>query len=415
MDERNRTGVKVEWRLDFDDKRTLRVHRLLSPAILAILVALATLAACSDPAPTPDTAVTPAPRTIAATPAPPENTPVPEGADQTATQTPMPTPEPTTATPTPESTATKEAPTPAPEPTSTPAPNNRMPTGVLSPLKLDDPMYDDPEAVNAMLSEAELACLKEVGPVMHRRWAWILPGYGDREERVKVIECLEDEILARIYLADIAEGVGPLSLETSTCIRAAFNEIDPRSMMLAKVEGFPDDTLNSATTLHFVTIACLSDEEWETVPTSQEESDLREWMRCMMEKLGGPGEIATAMTVGDEEDQKALAEAAEDCAEEMRPAPRETPASPTATLESASTPEPSSIVPLDPDDSAELLSRLSQDERDCVTDFELLADFWSKHPDVDYEDVAQQMGCLGDETLLNLHLAHLAWYFQDLN
>ena len=35
-------------------------------------------------------------------------------------------------------------------------------------------------------------------------------------------------------------------------------------MMLAKVEGFPEDTLNSATTLHFVTMACLSDEEWET-------------------------------------------------------------------------------------------------------------------------------------------------------
>ena len=231
--------------------------------------------------------------------------------------------------------------------------------------------------------------------------------------------CLEDETLARIFLADTAEGVGPLSQDTSTCVGAAFKEIDPRSMMLAKVEGFPEDTLNSATTLHFVTMACLSDEEWETAAEwVREDPELREVMQCLMGKLGGPGEMATAMTVGDEEDQKALAEAAEDCAEEMRPTPRETPASPTATLESASTPEPSSIVPLDPDDPAELLSRLSQDERDCVTDFELLGSFLSRHPFldyvVDYEDVAQQLGCLRDETLLELHLAFLAWYFQDL-
>ena len=61
-----------------------------------------------------------------------------------------------------------------------------------------------------------------------------------------------------------------------------------------------------------------------------------------------------------------------------------------------------------------LLSRLLQEERDCTTDFELLSAFLSKHPDVDYEDVTQQLGCLGDGTLLDLHLAFIAWYFQDL-
>ena len=99
-------------------------------------------------------------------------------------------------------------------------------------------------------------------------------------------------------------------------------------------------------------------------------------------------------------------------------APTSTP-QPTATVPAdASTPTPTSdssgIAPFAPDDSAELLSRLSRDERDCIMDFELLADFWSRHPDVDYEDVAQQMGCLRDETLLDLYLAGLAWQLQDL-
>ncbi len=128
-------------------------------------------------------------------------------------------------------------------------------------------------------------------------------------------------------------------------------------------------------------MACLNDAEWETAARwLREESELRGWMQCMMEKLGGPGQMAAAMTAGDEYNQKMLAEAAEDCAEGIGSVPGDTPAAPTATPESASTPEPSSIAPLDPDDSAELLSRLSQEERDCVTDVELLADFLSKHP-----------------------------------
>ena len=366
--------------------------------LTAVLVILAALAGCSSPT---------------QTPRPP--TPSPEA---TPTQPPSPTERPTTAT-VPAATpaaAPTTIPTPVPaatatpEPPSTPAPKGERQAGVLSPLSLHST-----EDVNSELSEAELSCLKEGSPGLHLSWAFILPGYGDPQERVEIIGCLEDETVARIFFADIAEGVATLSLESSACIRAAFNEIDPRSMMLAKVEGFPEDTLNSATTLHFVTMACLNDAEWETAAEwLQEESELRGWMQCMMEKLGGPGEMATAMTVGDEEHQKALAEAAAAYAEEMGPEPSETPAAPTATPESVSTPEPSGIAPLDPDNSAELLSRLSQQERDCVTDVELLTGFLANYPDADYEDMAQQMECLGDETLLQLELARLAWYIQDL-
>ena len=354
--------------------------------------------------------------TVACTSEPTEPTaatPVPTGPTTTEEPTvpPMethtPTPTPTEPNPVPTSTATPE---PTVTPTPTPAPEKETPAGVLSPLSLHDT-----EDVNSQLSDAELACLKEGSPGLHLGWAFILPGYGEPQERVEIIECLEDETVARIFVSESAEGVATLSLETSTCVRAAFNEIDPRAMMLAKVEGFPENTLNSATTLHFVTMACLNDAEWETTARwLREDSELREVMQCMMEKLGGPGTMAAAMTKGGRGDQEALAEAAEDCAGEMGPVPAETPATPTATPEPASTAEPSGIAPLDPDDSAGMLARLSQEEQDCITDFELLAAFLSKHPDVEYEDVAQQMGCLEDETLLDLYLAILAWYFQDI-
>ena len=368
--------------------------------LTAALVALVALAGCSNPTQAPDTP-TPSP---AATPTQ-DSSPIQELTAAAASTATLATPPTTSPTPVPAATAKTEAP-------STQAPEGERQAGVLSPLNLDRREAED---VNSELSEAELDCIKEIGPFMPLRWDFILPGYGHQEERVKIIGCLEDETVARIFVADTAEGVVTLSLETSTCLRAAFNEIDPRSMMLAKAEGFPEDTLNSATTLSFVTMACLNDAEWETSARwLREESELRGWMQCMMEKLGGPGEMAAAMTSGDEYNQKMLAEAAEDCAEEMGPVPGETPAAPTATVGPASTPEPSRIAPLDPDDSAELLSRLSQEEQDCVTNVELLPGFLANYPDADYEDMAQQMGCLGDETLLQLELARLAWYFQDL-
>ena len=362
--------------------------------LTAGLVIMAALAGCSSP-------------TQAL--GPPTPSPAP-----TATRVLSPTQEPTvaaapTATPV-KPLVTESTPLPAgtamPKAPSTQAPKDETSAGVLSPLSV----HGD-EVVNSGLSEAELACLKEGSPGLHLGWAFILPGYGDPQERVEIIGCLEDETIARILLADIAEGVATVSLESSTCVRAAFNEIDPRRVMLAKVEGFPEDTLSSATTLHFVTMACLNDAEWETAARwLREESELRGWMQCMMEKLGGPGEMAA----GDEYNQKMLAEAAEDCVEETGLMPGETPAAPTPTPEPASMSEPRSIAPLDPDDSAELLSRLPQEERDCITDFELLADFLANYPDVDYEDVARQMGCLGDDTLLDLHLTFITWYFQGL-
>ena len=368
------------------------MHRLL---LLPVLVILALSAACSGPTATPEsvTGATAAPRNTAATPRPPANSPEREGTAHMPTPAPTPTTEPA---PTAASTAAlTPAPTPEPTPTPLSMPEGEMQAGVLSPMSVQGD-----EVVNPEISEPELACLEEIDPLLPQNWTFYLPGPGYQEERTKIVGCLEDETLARIHLADIAEGVAILSPETSGCVRAAFRVIEPRSMMLAKIEGFPEDTLNSATTLSFVTMACLNDAEWETAHRShREDSELREWTRCMMGKLGGPGEMMVAMTVGDEEDQKALAEAAEGCAKEMGPAQDETPAAPAATSAPASTSEPGSIAPLDPDDQTGLLSRLSPEERDCITDSDLLADFWSRHPFldyvVDYEDVAQQLGCLG--------------------
>ena len=112
------------------------MHRLLLTAILIILIILITLAACFDAGPTPETAQTPVPGTIAA---PPANTPEP---------------------------METTAPTPTRPPANTPAP-----PGVPAPLTAQDR-----EAVISSLSDAELTCIDQ-NP--ERMIATLIGGPGD--------------------------------------------------------------------------------------------------------------------------------------------------------------------------------------------------------------------------------------------
>ena len=126
------------------------MQRILLPATILFLVALATLAGCSDP--------TPAQETLA------------------PAFTPTPTERPTAAP-----TATPSS-FPIPDPTATPAPPR-----VLAPLQALDS-----GAMLSELSDTELACIDE-----------------NPERQTRFFGCLEDETVARIFLAGFVPGPGP--------------------------------------------------------------------------------------------------------------------------------------------------------------------------------------------------------------
>ena len=83
-----------------------------------------------------------------------------------------------------------------------------------------------------------------------------------REEQARLIGCLNDETLARLFLAGFVPGPGPLSTESSECVRAAFDVINPREVMTAGLEGNPGMAMASSMAALSVTMACLSNEEW---------------------------------------------------------------------------------------------------------------------------------------------------------
>ena len=237
--------------------------KLFLPATIFFLVALATLTACSDTTPAPEEVPTPTqvPSKVAA---PASTAPV---SSQAPTERPTAAPRATPASP------------PTPEPTAT-----LVALGVLAPLQALDS-----SALLSALSGTEKACIGDNPEKLARSLAG--PGSAPREEQAKLIGCLEDETLARIFLAGFVPGPGLLSQETSDCVRAGFAVIDPRTVMTVGIEGDPGRAMAGSMTALSVTIACLNDGEWEAAASKtgmqpeERERNSSELMRRIARKL----------------------------------------------------------------------------------------------------------------------------------
>ena len=300
------------------------MSKLLLTPFLAILVALL---ACSSPIQVPET---PAPTK---TPAPsstqmPEATPVPTEA---------PTERPTAAPRATPASSPKPA-APADTPTQTPmsVPMDQAPTGAIAPLSLNDP-----EAALAELSEHEKDCLRKADDTGNPVRALGAAGRAAMAEQAKLISCLEDETVGRIFLAGFVGDSGPLSQETSSCVRTVFRVIDPRGVMTAGLDGNPQAAMAGSMAALSVTIACLTDEEWTaTAPRIGMRPQEREAMQCLMETLGGPREMATAMRAAQEGHFTDLTSAGADCGLDMGSPPGQTPTGPSPTPTPTPTPVP---------------------------------------------------------------------------
>ena len=289
--------------MDPTKKRISPLLRTLIPATLFTLILLATLAACSDPTPVP----TPVPTTTP-TPATPTATPA-------STETPAANP---TAAPT-------ETPGDSPIPEST---ETLPPSGRLAPIRLQDS-----QSFQSALSEGETACIGDVPETLGRVLEW--PSQGAKDEMLRLMGCLGDETLARLFLAGFIPGPEPLSLETSDCVRAVFAVIDPQVVKTAGIEDDPERAervMAGSMAASTATTACLNDEEWErATPMTEMGPQERADLQCLMEALGGPGEMAEAMRAAEEGDFAGLVEAAAACGLDRGPAIDQGPANPPPT------------------------------------------------------------------------------------
>ena len=222
---------------------------------VAILIIMSLLA-CTGAALAPDPTETPTPNSIAATPALIPNTVEPE---PTATTVP----------------ATTETPTPVPPETP-----SALPTM-------------DQDTLLPSLSEDELAC---IGGDPERMLAALTGNRpASREEQAEFIRCLDDDSVDRLFMATIIPV--PLGEETSACVQEGLDVIDPRAVMAAGLEGDAQAAMAGSMAAFSVSVACLNDEEWAAAaPKLGMEPEDRDGMVCVMAALGGPVEMARAMT-----------------------------------------------------------------------------------------------------------------------
>ena len=251
---------------------------MLKCPLWIFLEILAALLACGEktPAPRGAEATVPAPAGTAASAPAPEQTSTPQ---TVMTETPEPA--------TPVATTPLPANSPTPEPTATPAPPK-----VIAPLQALDS-----GAMFSELSDAEKECIGE-----------------NPERQTRYIGCLEDETLARVFLDGFVPVPGPLSQESSDCVRAGFAVVDPRAVMTAGIEGNPGRAMAGSMAALSVTVACLTDQEWKAIaPLLGMNLDERVGMQCLLAALGGPGPMAAAMTAAQEGEFTILAQAGAEC------------------------------------------------------------------------------------------------------
>ena len=315
-------------------------------ATFIILLFLATLAGCSDPTPAqaPTTAAAPvvAPSLTPAAPEPSE-TPLPvptENPRPSAANTPLP--------------ANTQAPGGTEEPLrATSEPETLPPGDVIIPLNLGDS-----EAALSRLSKPEISCLEQAASPgrLHEILRGVRVPVPDEE--AWIVACLGDETLFGVFVAMLIGDPGPLSQDTSTCLRTGLEWVDPRELMTEDTRERGQDDRAGAVFLsgYFTAAACLNQEEWDAAAT-----DLglnpgdQETFRCFIEAVGGPETLATALEGTDDDRSVDLNRARLGCGlflEGTSEPPPATPATPTpsATLTITVAPMPAGIPEYDRSD-----------------------------------------------------------------
>ena len=226
----------------------------------------------------------------------------------TATAEPTPAPTPTEIPPSPTPTVLSAVPPPPA------AASDRQP---LAPLAMDDA-----NAFMGGISEMERSCLS--GAIAPERLTAVLqsPEMADEAERSVVLGCLEHDTHLRLMLTPVLSATGPLSLESSECLRNSYADTDLGALLSTVASpgdpGSPGESAQVAAMVTFmVSLSCLSEEEFQVAaPAMGIAPGEYEGFQCVLEKVGGQDAMTTLLTPAGEF-PVALFEAAAECQLQM--------------------------------------------------------------------------------------------------
>ena len=326
------------------------VSRMLNLPLWIALVILAALLACGEQTPTPlgEAVATVPASTEAATSTPNPTASAPEPAE---TQQAVPTAPPgNNAAPTALPANTLE-----PEGTEEPLratsePETLPPGSVITPLNLSDS-----EAALSRLSKPEISCLEQAAgpgrlPEILRDARVPVP-----EEEAWIVACLGDETLLGVFVAMLLSDSGPLSQETSACLRTGLEWVDLRELMTEDTRGREQDDRAGAVFLsgYFTAAACLNQKEWDaTAAALGLNPGDQETFQCFLEAVGGPETLAAVLEGTDDAGSVDLYRAMLGCGLDFEGTSELPPATPTpaTTLTITVAPIPAAIPEYDRSD-----------------------------------------------------------------
>ena len=330
---------------------------------------------------------------------------------------------------TPEITETPE-PTAAPEPTSTPVPTaTPRPTSTPAPTPTEDVSgsesrmapageaittlgLGDPQVFLSGLSDVERACLLESFDLQGLFTVLQSPDLATARQMQDLNLCIRDSTILQVFLGSFVGQTGPLSPETSACLRTGFTGVDVRSMMMSEpAEEEQEMAMAGNTGAFLLAMSCLNDEEWALAAIANGMTPIdRESQQCAMDALGGQPGMTTALQSGDGIGFFAILRASLQCGVQMQ--------GPVDSVSTPSTPGLGGIAPLSVEDTATLLSELSAGEQTCISsqwNQEELNLIFNAPGFANPGEPERILECLGDETVLRIFVTGMLGLQQPLS
>ena len=297
-----RDSHSCKMKVDQDRQTTTSRRTIAMPKLLycTLFIFLTTLLACSGPETSPsptagaqNEALAPAAASIPAPTTDPEEIPAEAPAQA---ESPIPAGDPTTA----------PAEEPAPAPTDAPpeiTPESGMPGHAGMGFLISE------------LSGDEQSCLSENGDPQQLLMLMNSTELASPEERNAFAGCLENETLLNIFLKKFTDQAGPMSSDTSACVRAEFQNLDLPAMMLTSPEE-PEEEAGIVQVMAglIIVLVCLDETEWQAASQPLDlPPDGREALQCAMKLLGGPEGVVASMESKEGGPTMAFLNAANEC------------------------------------------------------------------------------------------------------
>ena len=160
---------------------------------------------------------------------------------------------------------------------------------------------ENADALLADVSSSESMCLSDNIPSDRLAVLVTTPELATEAEREAFIGCLEHDTRLRLLLTPVLNATGPLSVESSACMRRSYADTDLAALMssVAADSGTGPEAeaaMAQGMVTFFVSLSCLNEEEFQTASVAMGLAPgERENFLCVLDQVGGQDALAALL------------------------------------------------------------------------------------------------------------------------